>query len=193
MKALIVQAHPDPESFSFGLAEHVRAGLDDGGHQYRTIDLYAEGFRAAMSEDEWALHRESSEVKPWTAEHRRLLQWADTIVWVYPTWWSGPPAILKGWVDRVWTNGVAYHHTETGLVPGPLTHIRRMFIVTTHGSNRFVNMMEGDVGKKMIRRTLRSLCGWRCRSTWLAMYDVDRSTRSDRDKFSAMVGRRFAR
>ncbi len=193
MRALIVQAHPDPTSFSAHLANAVRDGLELGAHEHRTIDLYDEGFAAAMSETEWALHRESHDEKPWTADHHGLLQWADTIVWVYPTWWSGPPAILKGWVDRVWTNGVAYHHTDRGLIPGPLTHIRRMIIVTTHGSSRLVNMLEGDVGKKMIRRTLRSLCGWRCRTRWLAMYDIDRSDQADRERFAAEVRRKIGR
>jgi putative NADPH-quinone reductase len=187
VKALVVHAHPDPDSFSAHLFHCVRDGLEAAGHEHRSIDLYEEGFTAAMSEEEWRLHRETHDHKPWTSEHHALLEWADTIVWVYPTWWSGPPAILKGWVDRVWTNGIAYEHTEKGLIPGPLTHIRRMVVVTTHGSSRIVNMLEGDVGKKMIRRTLRALCGWRCRTRWLAMYDLDRSTPSQRMRFATRV------
>jgi putative NADPH-quinone reductase len=193
VKALIVHAHPDPTSFSAHLLSKVAEGLDAGGHEHRTIDLYAEGFSAAMSEVEWRLHRSTADHKPWTTDHAELLAWADTIVWVYPTWWSGPPAILKGWVDRVWTNGVAYHHTDSGLVPGPLTHVRRMYIVTTHGSSRLVNMLEGDVGKKMIRRTLRTLCGFRCRTRWLAMYDLDRSTAAARKRFAGSVRAAFSR
>ena len=189
MRALLVHAHPDPRSFNAHLLATIQTGLDAAGHEYRTLDLYAMQFRAAMSEDEWELHRQPSDVKPWTRDHHELLQWADTIVWVYPTWWSGPPAILKGWVDRVWTNGVAYHHTDNGLIPGPLTHIRRMYVVTTHGSSRWVNLAEGDVGRKMIRRTLRSLCGWRCRTRWIAMYDVDRSTPHQRRRFATRVQR----
>ena len=192
MRALIVHAHPDPGSFSAHLVGIATDALDAAGHEHRTIDLYSEEFTAAMSKDEWELHRHDRDLKPWTERHHELLQWADAIVWVYPTWWSGPPAILKGWVDRVWTNGVAYHHTDTGLVPGPLKHIRRMYIVTTHGSSRLVNMIEGDVGKKMIRRTLRLLCGWRCRTRWLAMYDIDRSTQADRERFAASVATRLA-
>ncbi len=187
MRALIVHAHPDPASFSAHLAAVVVDGLTAGGHEHRTIDLYAEGFEAALSEAEWRLHRSTADHKPWTTDHARLLAWADTIVWVYPTWWSGPPAIMKGWVDRVWTNGIAYHHTDAGLVPGPLVHVRRMYVVTTHGSSRFVNMLEGDVGKKMVRRTLRTLCGLRCRTRWLAMYDLDRSTAAGRERFAAAV------
>jgi len=187
VRALIVHAHPDPDSFSAHLAATVRTALDGAGHDHRTIDLYQEGFRAAMSEAEWRLHRATADHKPWTDDHADLLAWCDTIVWVYPTWWSGPPAILKGWVDRVWTNGVAYDHTDGGLVPGPLTHVRSMVVVTTHGSSRLVNMLEGDVGKKMIRRTLRALCGLRCRTTWLAMYRIDQSTARDRAKFIERV------
>lgn len=193
MRALIVHAHPDPTSFSAHLVTTVEEGLGSAGHEHRTLDLYATRFRAAMDDTEWALHRQTSDVKPWTDPHSELLQWADSIIWVYPTWWSGPPAILKGWVDRVWTNGVAYHHTEKGLIRGPLTHIRRVFIVTTHGSSRWVNLAEGHVGKKMIGRTLRNLFGWRCRTRWLAMYDIDRSTADQRLRFTAKVRRTIAR
>lgn len=186
-------AHPNPNSFSAHLANRVRAGLASGGHDHRTIDLHAEGFRAAMSEEEWLLHRAPSTRKPWVTSHADHLGWADAIVWVYPTWWSGPPAILKGWVDRVWTNGTAYDHTDTGLHPGPLTHIRRMYVVTTHGSSRLVNLAEGEVGRKLIRRTLRALCGWRCRTTWMALYGIDRSKADDRARFADAIERCFAR
>lgn len=192
MKALVVHAHPDPQSFNAHLVAIVHGALEAGGHQHRTIDLYAERFDAAMSESEWRLHRDTADHKPWATDHAALLSWCDTIVWVYPTWWSGPPAIMKGWVDRIWTNGVAYHHTERGLIPGPITRVRTMFIVTTHGSSKLVNMMEGEVGKKMIRRTLRSLCGLRCRTRWLAMYNIDRSTQEDRERFAAKVRRTIA-
>ena len=193
MKALIIEAHPNPDSFVSHLADRVRSGLDSAGHQHRTVDLYAMQFEPVMSELEWTLHRAPASEKPWLADHQEHLAWADTIVWVYPTWWSGPPAMLKGWVDRIWTNGVAYVHTETGLVPGPLKHVNQMVIVTTHGSSRLVNMFEGDAGKKMIRRTLRSLCGFRCRTSWLAMYSVDTSTGDERKRFADSVERRFAR
>ena len=193
MNALIVQAHPNPDSFVSHLADRVRSGLDRAGHDHRTIDLYASGFHPVMSEHEWQLHRAPATEKPWVTEHQNHLQWADTIVWVYPTWWSGPPAMLKGWVDRVWTNGVAYIHTETGLVPGPLKHINQMTIVTTHGASRWINMLEGDVGKKMIRRTLRGLCGLRCRTSWIAMYSLDTSNDGRRKKFADSVEERFAR
>lgn len=188
----MVYAHPDSSSFVGHLRDRVVAGLAAGGHEHRIVDLHADGFDPVMSLSEWRLHRAHADDKAWTREHAAHLRWADTIVWVYPTWWSGPPAILKGWVDRIWTNGLAYDHTDTGLHPGPLTHLTRMVVVTTHGAPRWVNLVEGEVGRKMIRRTLRALCGARCRTTWMALYGIDLSGERRRKRFADRVESLFA-
>lgn len=192
MRALIVWAHPDRESFSAHLRDRVTAGLDKGGHDYRLLDLYAEGFQPAMTREEWLLHRADAAEKPWTTAHSELLHWADMIVWVYPTWWSGPPAILKGWIDRVWTNGVAYIHTDQGLERGMLDNITRMEIVTTHGSSRLVNLIQGQVGRRMITRGLRALCNTRCRTRWTAMYRADTCKPAQLVSFADRVERVFS-
>lgn len=194
MRTLVVYAHPSPDSFTAHLRDRVVMGLGTAGADVRVLDLHEVDFQPALSAEERALHHAPPEDKPWLADHFEALRWAEHIVWVYPTWWSGPPAILKGWVDRTWVEGVAYDLPEGATTIRPLlTDVARMTVVTTHGSPRWVNVLEGQVGKAMILRGLRSLCGLRCRTRFLALYGLDRAGAASRRSFAERVERFFAR
>ncbi|MDP9463882.1 MAG: NAD(P)H-dependent oxidoreductase, partial [Actinomycetota bacterium] len=134
---------------------------------------------------------------PALQRHADDLRWCDALVLVYPTWWSGQPAMLKGWIDRVWANGVAWTMSSSGPTGANrlrplLRNVRRIVVVTTHGSSKLINSLQGEGGKRVVTRALRSLCSRRCRTTWVAMYGVDRSTAEDRGKFLDRVERRLA-
>ena len=114
--------------------------------------------------------------------------YADGFVLVYPTWWAGQPAMLKGWIDRVWVAGVAYELPEGANRIRPRLHnIRRIVAITTHGSTKFVNALEGEGGKRIVTRSLRVLCSKRARTTWIALYNIDRSTDARRAAHLARV------
>jgi putative NADPH-quinone reductase len=102
--------------------------------------------------------------------------------------------MLKGWIDRVLMKGVAWDLPEGAdtLVPG-LTHIRRIVAVTTHGSSKFVNALEGEAGKRTVTRSVRLMCGLRCRTSWVAMYGLDRAGDRSRERFRRRVSRVMAR
>ncbi|MDR1264381.1 MAG: NAD(P)H-dependent oxidoreductase [Propionibacteriaceae bacterium] len=108
----IVYAHPSGDSFTHSLLEAFVAGLDEAGHPHTVSDLYAMDFNPVLSSDEYA--RESSyaadrPIPQEVAAEQAKLDAADGWAFVYPVWWSDVPAILKGWFDRVWTVGWAYH------------------------------------------------------------------------------------
>jgi NAD(P)H dehydrogenase (quinone) len=108
----IVYAHPSKSSFTHRLLEAFIAGLEDVGHVHTISDLYAAGFNPVLSPEEYT--RESSyaadlPVRADIAAEHALLDAADAWAFVYPVWWTDVPAILKGWFDRVWTVGWAYH------------------------------------------------------------------------------------
>ena len=159
----------------------------------RFTDLYASGFDPGFSASDHANHLVAG-TDPSLASHAEDLQWCDTLVLVYPTWWSGQPAMLKGWIDRVWVSGVAWTLPDGAnrLQPG-LRNVRRLVAVTTHGSPKWINMIEGEAGKRTITRSLRTMCHPRARTTWLAMYGVDTSTDSQRAAFLDRVERRLLR
>ena len=99
MRCLVVYCHPVPESFGAALRDTAVAALSDRGCDVRLTDLYAEGFDPVLGADERrAMDRAPTD--PALAPHIENLRWAQAILFVYPTWWYGLPAMLKGWLDR---------------------------------------------------------------------------------------------
>ncbi|MBM3730924.1 MAG: NAD(P)H-dependent oxidoreductase [Actinobacteria bacterium] len=189
-RVLVVHAHPDPTSFSRALFDHVGQVCREVGNEVRVHDLYGAGFSAAMSANEWSLRGAAPSTKPHLVPYFEDVAWCDTLVFVYPTWWSGQPAILKAWIDRVLANGVAWKVDEsTGHVMPRLRNVTRIIVVATHGRSRGANLWCGRAGRTAIVRSIRRLCSWRCRAHWLALHAVDRSTRFERDRFMQRVER----
>ena len=192
MRVLVVYCHPDPESVVAAALERALAGLATAGHQVRITDLYADGFEPAMTADERRTHKDpgvGDDLQPYADD----LAWAEALVFVYPTWWSGQPAMLKGWIDRVWVSGVAWHLRDGADVISPLlTKVRRIVVITTHGSSKLINALQGESGKRTMTRSIRAMCSKRVRTTWCAMYGVDRANASDRDDFLDRVERTTA-
>jgi putative NADPH-quinone reductase len=181
------------ESLVAAAAARATTAMRGAGHEVRVLDLYAEGFDPVLSIADWRNHRMPPSTKPAIAGHAEHLHWCDALVLVYPTWFGTQPAMLKGWIDRVWVEGVAYT-----LPPGArrvrprLRHIRRLAVVTTHGSGKLVNAVQGVPGKRVARRGLRSLCHPLARTAWVAFYGNDRAQPADRARFLERVDRAFA-
>ncbi len=192
-RVLVVHAHPVPTSFNATLCEVVVSTLTRSGHQVDLLDLYAEDFDPAVAADEWR-ERSTTGPTPGLVEHARRLRAAEMLVFVYPTWWSEQPAMLKGWFDRVWTEGVAFHRPDgpKGTKRG-LGHIRTLAVVTTHGSPRWINFLQGQTGRIRVSRGLRLVCHPRARAHWIAMYSMDRATDADRAQFLERVEQRIAK
>lgn len=194
MNTLVVYCHPADDSFGAACRDAVLAGLARVRDTVRLTDLYAEGFDPVLSAAEHALHLADPSTKPGIADHADNLRWCESLVLVYPTWWSGQPAMLKGWIDRVWVKGVAWTLPEGADRVRPLLgNIRRITVVTTHGSSKFVNALEGETGKRIANRSLRVLCSRLCRTRWIAFYGIDASTPEARRVFLDRVRRRLAR
>ncbi len=194
MKALVVIAHPCDESFTHAAAGRAIDGLTAAGHDVDTIDLYAEGFRTAMSYDERIAYDSGDPIlDPQVEAHVALLQAAQILVFVYPTWWSGLPAILKGWLERVMVPGVGFRFDESsGKVRPGLGHVRRIVGISTYGSPRLVVRIANDNGRRILTRALRMSCGFRARPAWLALYGMDTATPADRTAFLARIEQRMA-
>lgn len=185
-----MHCHPDPESFSAAARDRVVAALTARGDEVRVTDLYADGFNPVLSAVERQRHLEPGP-DPSVANHAADLQWCQHLVLVYPTWWSGQPAMLKGWIDRVWVRDVAFDlPSESSRVHARLRNVRRITVVTTHGSSKFVNAIEGEAGKRMVTRTLRAVCHPLVRTRWIALYGLDRASEHDRVAFLDRVGKK---
>ena len=194
MRALVLLAHPDPQSFSAALAAAALRGLAAGGHEARLVDLYAQDFDPVMTRaDRLAYETGTAVVDPVVAAQAEHVRWADTLVFVFPTWWSGLPAILKGWLERVLVPGVAFELDErTRKVRPTMQHVTRVVGITTYGSPRLYVTALGDGGRRTVARALRLVCGRRTRATWLGLHDIDRRTDAERRTFLAAVEAKVA-
>jgi NAD(P)H dehydrogenase (quinone) len=123
MKVLIVLAHPEHQSFNAALFRTAVDTLTAAGHEVRTSDLYALRFDPVSGRHNFLAARDPAYFKPQIEEmyatensgfaediERELqkLEWCELMIWQFPLWWFGPPAILKGWVDRVFAMGRTY-------------------------------------------------------------------------------------
>ena len=124
-----------------------------------------------MSADEHAAyHADEPILDPQVADHAARLQRAEIVVFVYPTWWSGLPAILKGWLERVMVPGVGFRSTSAAARFAPALHqVRRIVGISTWGSPRRLRLAVNDNGRRILTRALRMSCGgargrrgWRC-------------------------------
>jgi NAD(P)H dehydrogenase (quinone) len=138
MNVLIVCAHPNPLSFNQSIQKAINTAFKNKGATVRLKDLYAEKFDPVLGEAQLSLQNEG-ELPDDIKHEQEQVTWADTIVVIYPLWWFDRPAILKGWFDRVFTNGFAFAYNENG-VKGLLTGKRSMVVVTAGGT-------EEDFGK----------------------------------------------
>ena len=191
MKVLVVLAHPNPDSFSHAIVDRVVCALANREHSVSVIDLYALDYSPALTRAELAAYPTSEPaIDPMVIEHTRLIQECSTIVFVYPTWWSSMPAILKGWIDRTMLPGIAFSVDPQTLKLQPgLTNVRRLMGITTFGGPRLASLVVRDNGSKIVTRSLRAICHRRCRTTWLRMFNVDSSTIAQREKFLRRVER----
>ncbi|HUF98433.1 MAG TPA: NAD(P)H-dependent oxidoreductase [Ilumatobacter sp.] len=186
-------AHPCADSFTHTAAERARVGLEAAGHSVITIDLYAEQFVAAMSQAERVTYHDSDPaLDDQVIAHGRLLTAAQIVVFVYPTWWSGLPAMLKGWLDRVLVPGVGFTFNARGKVRPGLPQVRRIVGVSTYGSPRAYVAAVNDNGRRIISRTFRMSCGVRARTTWLGFYAMDTRTDDERRAFLDRVEHKMA-
>jgi NAD(P)H dehydrogenase (quinone) len=127
----IVYAHPNPASFNNGILETVKETLTAKGINFRVRDLYALNFNPVLSGADFQAFQAGT-VPADIAEEQSHIAWADHVVFIYPTWWIDRPAILKGYIDRVFSYGFAYAYGENG-VKGLLTG-KSATVFTTTGS-----------------------------------------------------------
>ena len=192
MRVVVVVAHPDPNSFTHAIATTARAALTEHGHEVTVLDLYAEEFRTAMSPDERrAYHSERPLLDPVAERHAGLVKQTEAFVFVYPTWWSTMPAILKGWLERVMVPGVGFVFDERHHVRRGLTQTRRIVGISTYGSRWWYVKVMHDNGRRTLLRALRLNTAVITRRSWLGLYEIDRRTNEQRTAFLRRVDDRM--
>ncbi len=193
MRAVVVLTHPAEQSFTRATCAAAVRGLTRAGHVVTVLDLYGMGFQPAMTNSERiAYHGDEPVIDPLVAQSVAAIRQAEILVFVYPTWWSGLPAMLKGWLEKTMVPGVAFVFNADHRVRPGLTNIRRIVGISSYGSPRMYIKAINDNGRRTLLRALRLNTGPLTRTTWLAFYDIDGSTITQREAFIAKVEQKVA-
>ena len=191
MKCLVVTTHPVKDSFCKALTQHVVSILTAAGHEVTVEDLYEEGFQPALTAKErqsyYGERYDSSDV----AVQVKRLQAAETLVLLFPTWWFGFPAMLKGWFDRVWGPGIAYDHaTDFGPIKPRLDNLKKVLVITTLGAPWWVDLL---VMRQPLKRVLKvgllGACAKDSTLKYLSLYNSEKLDEVRIDQFKSKIER----
>lgn len=195
MRISLILGHPKPGSFNHAIADAAREQLVSDGHEVAFHDLYAERFDPLLS---WAELVSGEPIPEQLAKHCAEAAAADGFVVVHPNWWGQPPAILKGWIDRVLRAGVAYQFLEgdggEGIPVGLLRAKAAVVLNTSNTPAKREQEVFGDPLDALWKKCIFPFCG---------VGEVDRrmfgvvvtSTEEDRAKWlhevRALMAQRF--
>ena len=189
MNVLVIHAHPQPDSFNAALHRTVLESLRAAGHAVTDFDLYAEDFDPRLSRVERDVYHDLSLNQRGKERYVAMLRAAEAVVFVYPVWSFGLPAILKGFFDRLLMPGVAFD-IDGGLVTPKLTNIRRIVGVTTYGRAWWmVKFSVGDLPRAQITKYFRWFCHKRAKADYLALYHMNVADEAARKRFIAKVAK----
>ncbi|MDR2861453.1 MAG: NAD(P)H-dependent oxidoreductase [Syntrophobacterales bacterium] len=139
MNCLVIYSHFNPGSFNHALLDVLTETLSKS-HDVKVRDLYALSFNPVLTGEDMA-GLEQGAPPPDIQTEQELIRWADALFFVFPIWWSGMPAIMKGYIDRVFSFGFAYMMDEKGpqgLLPG-----KKVYIINTTGADEETNKQCG--------------------------------------------------
>ncbi len=192
MRILILFAHP--VKTSFGAAIHAKLVKTlRARHEIDECDLNAENFDPVMTRpdrlDYYDVKINRARVGPYVD---RLLA-AEALVFSFPVWNMGFPAILKGFVDKVFLPGVSFNLADNGDFTPCLHNIKRLGAVCTYGGARISTFLAGDPPRRFLRRTMRAICAPGARCDYVAHYDLDHSKSERRAAFFKEVEAKFSK
>ena len=131
MNHLVVFAHPNPKSFGKGILDTVVKASEEKGAAVKVRDLYELGFDPILKPSDFVAFKEGKVPEDIAAE-QEIIRWADVITFIYPVWWTSLPAILKGYVDRVFSYGFAYEYIDGA--PNGLLKGKKALLFSTTGT-----------------------------------------------------------
>jgi NAD(P)H dehydrogenase (quinone) len=189
MRILYLYCHPLSDSYHAAILGAAVGALKLRGHSVDLVDLYAESFQPALTGEERRRYLDCARNQAGIEDYVRRLQAAEALVVQFPTWCFGPPAMLKGFFDRVLIPGVAFDPIDAHPLLG---NLRRIVGVVTYGQPWSAAFWMGEASRKTVTRFLRWFTGGKARTDYHALYSVDAATNRQRSAFMARVERAMA-
>jgi putative NADPH-quinone reductase len=187
MKILYVYCHPLPESFHAAIRAQALAGLAEAGHTVDHCDLYAEKFDPVLSVEERREYHDVGPNQKTVTDYVRRLRETDALICQFPVWSFGPPAMLKGWMDRLLMPGVAFDLSDPNSVKPLLQNLKRITGITTYGRPWWNALYVGDPPKKIMTRYLPRFSGGNAKVDYLTLRHMNVATLEQRQAFIAKV------
>jgi len=190
MKVLAVRAHPFTDGLNADLFARIQTGLAKGGHSVEVLDLYDSGFDPVLSAEERRRYHDPSVNQTGIETHLHQLLSAEALVFCFPTWNFGVPAILKGYLDRIFVPEATFTLDIKSAVgtKGGLRGIQRLGFVTTYGAKQtIVEKIMGNPVKKVLVRGVARLCSPKAKTDWLPLYDMNNPDAARIDAFKQRV------
>lgn len=196
MHALIVVAHPEPRSLSHSIAARIAEGIAvaDPCHSSEIADLTAEGFDPRFSMADLAVHRAQAPPPADIRAEQARIDRSDALVLVYPVYWWSMPGLLKGWIDRVFSNGWAFDFSANAKLEKKLGHLD-VHLVAVAGADAATYARHGYLGamKTQIDHGIFDYCGARVRTSEFLMDSETQDPAVHFDAAHALGRRLFAR
>jgi len=192
LRTLIVHAHPSPASFAAAACREVAAALAGRGHAVEVCDLYERGFDPVLSREALARYLDAPANRAGIEPYVDALLAAEAVVFVFPVWHDGPPAMLKGYFDRVFVRGVVFEVVDGVFYPR-LQNIRRLGAVALYGADRARTRKVGDLPRRFVNGNLKPLVAADARLDYLAGYGMDAAGAATRTRFLGRIRRAFGR
>ncbi len=140
MKVVVIYAHPNPMSFNAAIAAVVREELVKKGAEVKFKDLYAMNWNPVLSARDFEGYHKGNTAEDVRSEQTDI-SWADAVITICPVWWTSVPAILKGYIDRVFSIGFAYEYTAAG--PRGMLKGKNALLITTSGTDERTSQQNG--------------------------------------------------
>lgn len=158
MKILVLDAHPYDESYCSSLAQKYAEGAKNGGHEVKIISLRNLKFDPILHYG----YSKPMELEPDLANQQELLLWCDHLVIVTPLWWSSPPALLKGYIDRVFLPSFAFKYVEGKPLPEKLLTGKSARVIYTQSAPFLYSFLAyGDAFWKLMKKGFLEFCGFK--------------------------------
>jgi NAD(P)H dehydrogenase (quinone) len=187
MRVLYLYCHPLPESFHAAIRTKALEGLRAAGHEVDLLDLYADGFDPVLSEDARRQYHDTSRNQAGLEAYVLRLKSADALVVQFPVWCFGMPAMLKGFIDRMFMPGVAFDISDPVRVKPMLGNLKRVTGIVTYGRPRWMALTMGDPPRKIVKRYLRWFADRQARVDYHALYHMNVATEAQRTAFMERV------
>jgi NAD(P)H dehydrogenase (quinone) len=179
MNVLIILAYPNKDGFCYNAYEIIKKNLGKQNHEIRIHNLYEENFDPVLVFNK-NKPRHDMKIDPELEKYRDNLLWANHLVFVFPIWWSGMPAILKGYIDKVFAAGFAYEFK--GLIPIGLLKNKTAWIITAYDTPYlYAKLIQKDYGNILKNQVLK-MCGIK-KIKIMAFSGIKNSTKNAREKW----------